>query len=464
MKTKLYIWGFLALATCLAGTVFGEEKSPAGTVHGPKAGFSISAPEGWVADNESGKGQGLPCVLYPKGSSWSEAKTVMYANMAGPQWEGVNGFVETAIKEMKAKHGTPKEKIASGKTRDGHDYFINEYPATKTYSQWERVGYIQLPQGVAYIVLTSRDRVSYQKESRALEEVLKSLVYAEPKSEVASGQEYARRYRQLLDQHADAQVEPLLTEWREKAPDDPDAWIASANYYFNQRPPNISAKKPSAGDITLTDEKTGKIAGSISFEQNKSDVNRAAELLQEATTKFPDHLDIWCGLAFIFQESGDFENELLTLKKMVAYAREHPTQLKWLKGQPLDQPAEKFIPEKLHEYGQYYEKKENAEDDKRWFQISTLAIEQYPNHPVGYNDAAGYWADIGEWQKARESIEKAHQLDPKSVGALLNLGNISIEMKDFTGARKYFEQAVKLDPTGTYGRDAKAALKKLKNK
>jgi tetratricopeptide (TPR) repeat protein len=464
MKTKTYICGCLALATCLTGTVLGDETSAAGTVHGPKAGFAISAPEGWVADNESGIGQGLPCVLYPKGASWSDAKTVMYANMAGPQWEGVNGFVATAIKEMKAKHGTPKEKIASGKTNDGHDYFINEYPATKTYSQWERVGYIQLPQGVAYIVLTSRDRGSYQKDSGALEKVLKSLVYVEPKSEVASGREYARRYRQLLDQHADAQVEPLLTEWREKAPDDPDAWIASANYYVNKRQPNISPKKPSPGDITLTDKKTGKTAGSISFEKNESDINRAAELLQEATTKFPDHVDIWCGLAFIYQESGDFENELSTLKKMVAYAQEHPTQLKWLKGQPLNEPADKFIPEKLHEYGEYYEKKENPEDDKRWFQISTLAIEQYPNHPEGFNDAAGYWADIGEWQKARESVEKAHRLDPKSAGALLNLGNISIEMKDFAGARKYFEQAVKLDPNGTYGRDAKAALQKLKKK
>ena len=94
-----------------------------------------------------------------------------------------------AIKGMKAKHGTPKQKIATGKTKDGHDYFINEYPATKTYSQWERVGYVQLPQGVAYIVLTSRDQASYQKDSGALEKVLKTLVYVEPKSEVASGQE-----------------------------------------------------------------------------------------------------------------------------------------------------------------------------------------------------------------------------------------------------------------------------------
>ena len=463
MKTKIYICGLLALATCLISTMLGEETSPGGIVHGPKAGFNITAPEGWVLDTESGKDQDMPCVLYPKGSSWADAKTAMYANLAGAEWEGVEAFVAMAIKEMKAKRGTPKQKIASGKTKDGHDYFINEYPATKTYSQWERVGYVQLPQGVGFIVLTSRDRASYQKDSGALEQALKTLVYVEPKSEVASGQEYARRYRQLLDQHAARQIEPLLTEWREKAPDDPDAWITSANYYFNERQTNISPKKPGPGDITLTDKK-GKVAGSISFEQTEGSMKRAVELLQEATTKFPDHLDIWCGLAFIYQESGDFENELSTLKKMVAYAREHPTQLKWLKGEPLGEPADKFVPGKLHEYGQYYQKKENPEDDKRWFQISTLATDQYPNHPEGFNDAAGYWADIGEWQKARESVEKARQLNPKSVGALLNLGNISVEMKDFTGARKYFEEAVKLDPNGQYGREAKEALQKLKKK
>jgi hypothetical protein len=134
MKTRMYICGLLALAISSICTLLGEETSPGGIVHGPKTGFNISAPEGWVVDNESGKGQDLPCVLYLKDSSWSDAKTVMYAKVASPQWEGVNAFVATAIKEMKAKHGIPKEKIASGKTKDGHDYFINEYPATKNYS------------------------------------------------------------------------------------------------------------------------------------------------------------------------------------------------------------------------------------------------------------------------------------------------------------------------------------------
>jgi tetratricopeptide (TPR) repeat protein len=463
MKTKIWICGFLALAISSICMLRGEETTPGGIVHGPKAGFNISAPEGWVVDNESGKGQDMPCVLYPKGESWSNAKTVMYAKVASPQWEGVNAFVAWAIQGMKAPHGTPKEKIASGKTKDGHDYFINEYPATKTYSQWERVGYVQLPQGVAFIVLTSRDKASYQKDSGQLEKVLKTLVYLEPKSGMASGREYAHRYRQLLDQHADDQIEPLLTEWREKAPDDPDAWINSANYYFNQRQANISTKKAGPGDFKLTDKKTGKEAGSISFEQTKENVKRAADILQEATTKFPDRLGIWCGLAFIYQESGDFDNELATLKKMVAYAREHPTQLMW-EGEPLKEPADQFIPEKLHEYGLYYEKKENPEDDKRWFQISTLATQQYPNQPQGFNDAAGYYADLGEWQKARELLEKAHQINPKSVGALINLGNVSVKMKDFTSARKYFEEALKLDSNGEYAQEAKEALRKLNKK
>jgi tetratricopeptide (TPR) repeat protein len=158
----------------------GQEKYAGGIVYGPKAAFSVAAPAGWVLDNESGAEQGLPCVLYPKGSSWADAKTVMYAKIASTQYEDVNAFVAMAIKEMKKTHGTPKQKIASGKTSDGRPYFINEYPATKSYSQWERVAYVQLPHAVAYIVLSSRDRANYQKDAPALQNVLKTFAYLKP--------------------------------------------------------------------------------------------------------------------------------------------------------------------------------------------------------------------------------------------------------------------------------------------
>src|SRR5947199_1426958 len=217
------------------------------------------------------------------------------------------------------------------------------------------------------------------------------------------------------------------------------------------------------GDITMTDPRTGKV-GTIVHEVDKPGMKRAVDLLQDATTKFPDHLDIWCGLAFFYQDSGDFENELSTLKKMVAYARGHPTQLKWLKGEPLGEPADKFVPDKLHEYGLYYEKKESVEDDKRWYQISTLTMQQYPNYAEAFNDAAMYHAGIHEWQKARELADKAHQIDPKPALYLINLGNVSVEMKDFSNARKYFEEALKLEPNGKYAQEAKEALRNLNKK
>lgn len=172
----------ILLSFICAGS-FGQENYRGGIVYGPKAAFNIGAPKGWVLDNESGASQGLPCVLYPKGSSWSNAKTVIYAKIASTQFEDVNAFVATAIKDMMKTHGAPKEKIASGKTKDGHDYFINEYPATKSYSQWERVAYVQLPRAVAYIVLSSQDEASYRKDAPALQQVLKTLVYLEPNAE-----------------------------------------------------------------------------------------------------------------------------------------------------------------------------------------------------------------------------------------------------------------------------------------
>jgi hypothetical protein len=173
----LFIVSALFLFICSA--VRAQVQYRGGIVYGAKAAFDIAAPDGWVLDNESGQQQGQPCVLYPKGESWANGRTVMYADIADV--EDVSAFVAKAIKEMAKKHGKPKEKIAAGKTKDGRAYFINEYPATKSYSQWERVGYVQLPHGVAYIVLSSHDKASYQKDSGALEKVLKTLVYLKPK-------------------------------------------------------------------------------------------------------------------------------------------------------------------------------------------------------------------------------------------------------------------------------------------
>ena len=281
----------------------------------------------------------------------------------------------------------------------------------------------------------------------------------------AVDQEYAARYNELRQQKApDAQIEPLLNEWRTQKPDDPDAWINSANYYFNQRQTMISTKKPGKGDFGLTNAKTGKTAGSISFEQDPASIKRAVELLDQATKKFPDRLDIWCGLAFIQQESSNFDGEFETLKNMVAYAHEHSAALKWLKGENLPTTPDQFIPDKLHSYGIYYEKKENPRDDKRFLQIAMFSAEQYPNHPYAPNDVAVYYSIQKDNTKTREWLEKANKVDPKDTLVMTNLGYVCSKMGDNATARKWYEAVIKADPDGEHAARAKEALKKLKKK
>jgi len=101
----------------------------------------------------------------------------MYANVAGGGFTDAAVFAARAIQEMKKKHGIPKQKIASGKTKGGEAYFINEYPATANYSRWERVAYIQLPGAVGYVVLSSRNEGSYGKDKHILEDVMKTIFY-----------------------------------------------------------------------------------------------------------------------------------------------------------------------------------------------------------------------------------------------------------------------------------------------
>ena len=40
-------------------SMLAQGESPGGIVYGPKASFNISAPEGWVVDNQAGKARNV---------------------------------------------------------------------------------------------------------------------------------------------------------------------------------------------------------------------------------------------------------------------------------------------------------------------------------------------------------------------------------------------------------------------
>ena len=150
---------------------------PAGVVYGPKAAFKISAPDGWVLDNYSGVSQGLHCVLYPKGGSWSESKVVMYAKIASPEYPEINKFMEFTLNYFHKDDAKFTSKIAEeGKTKEGYNYTIKEYNRP-SYPLHEQVAYIQLPEAVAYIVFSAPSMELRSKELAKFKQAFNSFTY-----------------------------------------------------------------------------------------------------------------------------------------------------------------------------------------------------------------------------------------------------------------------------------------------
>jgi hypothetical protein len=174
MKTKLAFLTLVVFLTAIAEAI--AQASAGGVVYGPKGAFNIVAPKGWKLDPTAGADQGLPCVLYPEGSTWDTAEPLMYAKIASTSYEDYEVFVKDAIEDMKkTRPGFKMKRVASGKTAGGQPYLINEYPPTEEYKRFERVAYVQLPKAVAYIVFSADDKLAFEKHRSALEEAVKSV-------------------------------------------------------------------------------------------------------------------------------------------------------------------------------------------------------------------------------------------------------------------------------------------------
>jgi len=160
------------------------DQVPFAIVYGPKGAFNIAAPAGWVIDNTAGESNGLPCVLFRKGQTWQNAEPMMYAKIASTSHEDAEAFAKTAIEEMKKERGDyAVKRVATGKTKGGHSYFINEYSPSEEYPRIERVAYVQMPKAVAYIVFSCDGEKALRKHQRALTELLETLTAMDVKAE-----------------------------------------------------------------------------------------------------------------------------------------------------------------------------------------------------------------------------------------------------------------------------------------
>ena len=175
-RPTLTLFSALQLFILCSAQISQQGQFPAGIIYGTKAAYKIDAPKNWILDNKSGISQGLPCVLYVNGFTWENSPVIMYAKIAGTNFDNMDSFIAFAIKEFKREDSNFYYKELKKGNIDSTNYVIMDYRGGP-YNSHERVVYIQMKKAVGYIVFSAQNRDDFIKYSDAIFEVVNSYKY-----------------------------------------------------------------------------------------------------------------------------------------------------------------------------------------------------------------------------------------------------------------------------------------------
>lgn len=281
----------------------------------------------------------------------------------------------------------------------------------------------------------------------------------------ADGSDFQKRAQESLAANDQKTFTAVLSEWKAAEPKSPEPYIAEANRLFGLASAvTLSAGTPEKGDFDLKDPKTGKSVGRVgnSGGPDAALSSQAVGVLRKASELAPDRLDIRMGMAFLCQESGQYDAQLEILTAMVKRTKENPDGQRWKAGEALNSPVAEFVAEKLHSYALYHYKKETPEADNRFGTLCRLMVEEYPESPVSWNDMAlfHYFAEKNV-KAATGDLEKAAEIDPDDRVVQFNLAKFYTELKETAKARAIYQSIISKSKDGDAVRDAKSKLDTL---
>ncbi len=87
-----------------------KDEGQSGIVYGKTFSFMLSAPKGWVLDNNAGTSNGLDAVFYPSGGNWEKRSEVMYTRGVPKHVLGTAGFrkvIQDDVTTFRREHKKP---------------------------------------------------------------------------------------------------------------------------------------------------------------------------------------------------------------------------------------------------------------------------------------------------------------------------------------------------------------------
>lgn len=155
-----------------------------GIIYGKDHAYVLSAPNGWVLDNQSGVEQGLHAVFYPEGGSWSDSKAVMYSRIHDKSGKSIDDVIKSDLDHMKQDAPNFKALDQDSITCQKGSKALVKFLTGDKFGSHEAVAYIEEPKKVIIIVLTARDEDNFKSSVAAFNELVKSYFWMTDKVKI----------------------------------------------------------------------------------------------------------------------------------------------------------------------------------------------------------------------------------------------------------------------------------------
>jgi len=179
----------LVFVSLLAVCVFAQTKPPdhsstdrqdlSSLVYSEGGAFFVDPPNGWVIDREVGKQLGGCCVFYPQGSTWDNAETVMYPNIATKRQgqQSLAEFMKSDLDEFR-KHdpGMTWEDAEDVPLKNNRVAKVRLFYGVNRGSS-EAVAYVDEEKVIALVVLSSKSRKGLNQSIPLLRSALQTYTY-----------------------------------------------------------------------------------------------------------------------------------------------------------------------------------------------------------------------------------------------------------------------------------------------
>lgn len=252
----------------------------------------------------------------------------------------------------------------------------------------------------------------------------------------AGAREYNQTFYDLLQSKDYVQAETLLTEWEKVQPDDAEIFHARFNLYLNKARNSIlvfeyDSDSPHSG-LVLEDslnQTVGELYESITW--NDSLVSKAFNAIDQGIGSHPDRLDFWFGKATLCKYIEDWETLSKTAIETLERSQANGCKWLWTDNMVLeDGTGLGAMLDGIHDYELELLDTPFAET------LLDIHILYYPNDHVALTNKGLIEYNKGNYDKAIEYTDKAHQIAPEDNLVTCNLahlhkitGNIDLSVK-----------------------------------